>query len=107
MNNVLIAASIRKDGELNWAKTIIEKHYEDNIWLVVDKRSAEILARSNILSKVGKNKVVVFTGRKPEELALMIFKMATPDIVYICNEHDVLEVLIDFLRIAPVKLIKC
>ncbi|MEM1528807.1 MAG: hypothetical protein QXP03_03265 [Desulfurococcaceae archaeon] len=105
--NILIAASIRKNDELNWVKVVIEKHHRDRIWLVVDKKSTEILARSNILSKVNENKMVVFAGKKPEELALRVFKVATPDIIYTCDKYGALKVLVDFLRITPVKQIEC
>lgn len=107
MNNVLIATSIRKSSELDWVKTIIEKHYKDNVWLVVDKKSTEILARSNVLSRVGGSNVIVFAGKKPEELALRIFKMTTPDTIYICDKYNVLKVLVDFLKTTFMKPIEC
>lgn len=107
MNNVLIAISIRKNDELNWVKTIIERHYKDNVWLVADKKSTEILARSNLLSKVKGSNVVVFASKEPEELAFRIFKVTTPDIVYVCDKYNVLKVLVDLLETAFPKSIKC
>lgn len=107
MNNVLVVASIRTGNELNWVKAVIEKHRKGNIWLVVDKKSTEILARSNMLSRIGRNNVMVFAGKKPEELVLRIFKATTPDIVYLCDEYNALKMLVDFFKVAPVKTIEC
>ncbi|MEM1596639.1 MAG: hypothetical protein QXS24_05755 [Desulfurococcaceae archaeon] len=102
---VMIVASIRKNNDIEWLKEIVFKH--SDLWLITDKKSAEILARENILSRIPSDKLVVYAGRNPEETALRIYKVTTPDVVYVCDNYGVLKSITDFIKYAPVKTIFC
>jgi hypothetical protein len=102
---VLVVASARRSEEVGVIKRIALKR--GDTWLVIDPKTAELLAKENVLEAVGAERVIVYSGRKPEELALKIYKVVTPDIVYICDKYELLKPIVDFLKIAPVEKREC
>ncbi len=105
VERVLIIASVKKTDDLNWIRELVNKYR--SAWLVTDQKSAELLARENIFSRLEPDRIIVFSGRRPEELSLKIYKISTPDIVYICDKYNVLKPLVELFRIAPVKRVEC
>ena len=107
MVNVVVVASVRRDAEAEWVKRVIEKHSGEEVWLIVDGKSAGVLAKFNVLSRVRGDRVLVFTGKRAEEYALKAYKVTTPDIAYVCDKYGALRVIVDFLRVTPIKLVEC
>jgi hypothetical protein len=102
---IVIIASIRKSEDIDWLQNILRDF--DDFWIVVDNKSAQILARNNLLDMVSSNRLMVYNGKNPEEFALKVYKVTAPDVVYVCDEHGVLRAIMDFMKFTPVKIISC
>ncbi len=101
---VLIIVSL-KTKETEKIEKIISKY--PNTWLLTDSKSADLLAKSNVLSQISSERIIVFNGRKPEEFTLKIYSTVAPDIVYLCDERGYLKPISDFMTRAPVDIIEC
>lgn len=101
----LLVASTKRKEDITWIRSIITR-YRD-IWIVLDNATASILARENILGNVEPSRIIVFKGRRGEELSLKIYKVVKPEIVYICDKHGNLSILTNLLRHAPVEIKEC
>jgi Uma2 family endonuclease len=101
---VLIIVSL-KTKETEKIEKIISKY--PNTWLLTDSKSADLLAKSNVLSQISSERIIVFNGRKPEEFTLKIYSAVAPDIVYLCDERGSLKPISDFMTRAPVDIIEC
>lgn len=104
-SRVLLVVSVRSEEDVKWVRRILREH--SNQWIVLDRKSAEILHRERILQEIDKEKIIVFKGFRAEELTLKIYKISQPDIAYICDKFNLLSTLVDFLRFTPVKIIEC
>jgi hypothetical protein len=99
---IIVSLKTKETGEI---EKIISKY--PNTWLLTDPKSADLLAKSNVLSHISPERIIVFNGRKPEELALKIYSTVAPDIVYLCDERGSLKPILDFMTRAPVDVIEC
>lgn len=104
--NVVVLASVRCYEDLARLKKVLEKHYYE-VWLITDKKSVEIIARGNILSNLDSERVLVFAGTRVAEFVLKAYKVTNPDLVYICDESNVLKQVSDFFKMAPTKVLEC
>ncbi|MEM0004281.1 MAG: hypothetical protein QXE10_05725 [Desulfurococcaceae archaeon] len=102
---IVIIASIRKSKDIDWLQNILRDYNE--FWVVVDNKSAQILARNNLLNMISSSRLMVYSGKNPEEFALKVYKVAVPDVVCVCDEHGVLRAIVDFIKFTPVKIISC
>ncbi|MEM4718218.1 MAG: hypothetical protein QXE81_05615 [Desulfurococcaceae archaeon] len=102
---VLLVACVRKEEEIRWVRKIFREH--KNIWIVLDRKTVEILHREKLLHEIDKDRIIVFKGTRAEELTLKIYKISQPDIVFICDKHGLLKALIYLLKNTPVKIIEC
>lgn len=103
--SILIVASARKSEDVDWIRSMIDKHRD--VWIVLDKKTAEIMARTGLLSRLDPGRIIVFKGRRGEELSLRIYRVVKPDAIYICDRYGALTVLTNLLRYAPVEIQEC
>lgn len=104
-SRVLLVISVRSEEDIRWVRRLLREHA--NPWIVLDRKSAEILHKERILQEIDKERIIVFKGFRAEELTLKIYKLSQPDIVYICDKFNSLSTLTDFLKFTPVKIIEC
>ncbi len=104
--NTLVILSVTSNRALEWALHVISAKSPENIWVVVDERTMKILARKNLTRTLGE-RIIVYSGKKPEEFSLRVLVFAKPDELYVCDERGVLEPVIRLLRVLRISTYEC
>jgi len=104
--NTLVVLSITSSRALEWALRVISAKSPENMWIVVDEKTMKILARRGLTRILGE-RVVVYSGKKPEEFSLRVLVLAKPDELYVCDERGILEPVIRLLRVLRISMYEC
>ena len=103
---VLLVLSVSSSKSLEWALEVISSKRSENMWIVVDEKTMRILAKKSVVSSVGK-KILVYSGKRPEEFSLRVVVLVKPDEVYICDERGLLEPLVKLIKAMRIKIHEC
>lgn len=67
----------------------------------------EKLVSEGLLRNIPSDRIMVYTGRNPEETALRIFALTKPSLIYVCDERSSLRFITRFLAVTGVEMREC
>lgn len=101
----LVLFTTQSSASLKLLSSILSK--SNSVWLLVDRSTMELIARSELMRKIDASRIIVYSGKKPEELSLKLHAMLKPDVVYACDENSSLKPVLEYLLAAGIRVVKC
>lgn len=105
--DVLVVFSARDVKVLELLRELLSSHPPNTTWFVFDRKTMEMLARTDLIARLPSDRVIVFSGRNLEETVLRIYAVSKPAKAYICDSMGSMKPLADFLRVTTVEIKTC
>lgn len=105
--NVLVVVSSGDGDFMRFIQGVISAHQLSSLWFVFDRKIMERIASTELMSKIPADRVIVFSGRNPEETSMRVYAITRPAKAYVCDPRGILKPIVDFLYAAKVEVETC